>query len=410
MAININAKTTGVGGLETSADNSGEINIQSGGSTVMNVTSSGVAVTGSFSQNGAVYSTQPSFRNLIINGDMRIAQRGTSFNVVGSNTDYTVDRFALGIIEGDFTATQDTDTPSGQGFATSTKIDCNSTVGTLAAGTQNFFEQKIEAQNLQHLKYGTSNAETITLSFWVKSNKTGTYIMWLYAPSGGNMISNSYTISSANTWEKKTITIVGDTSSLAFANNTGIGLYVRFMIGAGSNYQASPLATSWTPITSATRYNGQVNLADSTSNYINITGVQLEVGSTATEFEHLPYDVELARCQRYAYKIGGDINTDYVDSAGGYYDANYISFGKVQFPVPMRTGPSATFNAGNAIAVVSANTTYTGFSWNITISGAPSTRGCFINGSKASHGVTVNTGTMIRLTDTSDYIIFSAEL
>lgn len=242
-------------------------------------------------------------RNLIINGDMNIAQRGTSFNVVGSDTKYTVDRFALGIIEGDFTATQDTDVPIGQGFASSVKIDNNSAIATLAAGTQNYFEQRIEAQNLVQLSYGTANAKTITLSFWVKSNKTGTYIFWLYSPDTNNMISNSYTIDTADTWEKKTITIVGDTVG-GIANNNLIGFYVRFIIGAGSDYQASSLATSWTPITNATRYQGQVNLADSTANYINITGVQLEANTTATPFEHRPYDMELARCQRYYENIG----------------------------------------------------------------------------------------------------------
>ena len=299
-------------------------------------------------------------KNLIINGNMQIAQRGTSFNVNGANTKYTVDRFALGLTEGDFTATQDTDIPTGQGFASSLKIDNNSAIATLAVGTQNFFEQKIEAQNLTQLSYGTANAKTITLSFWVKSNKTGTYIVWLYAPSGGNMISNSYTISSANTWEKKTIAIVGDTSSLAFANNNGIGLYVRFMIGAGSNYQASPLATSWTPITSPTRYQGQVNLADSTSNYINITGVQLEAGTTATDFERLQYGQQLELCQRYCYKIGGD--SAYTPFAMG---TSYNTVGGnalVNYPVAMRATPTMTptypirsLNGGSTQAVSSVS-------------------------------------------------------
>tara|TARA_R110000823_G_scaffold147470_1_gene277947 strand:- start:192 stop:1232 length:1041 start_codon:yes stop_codon:yes gene_type:complete len=246
---------------------------------------------------GSLQPSAPVGRNLIINGNMQIAQRGTSFTVTGVEQ-YTVDRFNLGITEGTFVATQDTDVPSGQGFASSLKIDSSSAIATLAAGTQNLFEQRIEAQNLTQLSYGTANAKTITLSFWVKSNKTGTYILWLYSPDTGNMISNSYTISVADTWEKKTITIVGDTVGV-IANNNDNGLFVRFMIGAGSTYQASPIATSWTSVTSATRYQGQVNLADSTSNYINITGVQLEANTTATPFEHLQYGQQLALCQRY---------------------------------------------------------------------------------------------------------------
>ena len=251
---------------------------------------------------GSLQPSAPVGSNLIINGDMDIAQRGTSFNVTGSSI-YTVDRFALSVTEGGFTVTQDTDVPTGQGFANSVKIDNNSAIATLASGTQNYFEQKIEAQNLTQLSYGTANAKTITLSFWVKSNKTGTYISWLYSPDTGNMVSNPYTISLADTWEKKTITIAGDTVGV-IANNNDIGFYVRFPIGAGSIYQDSPISTSWTPLEDAKRYQGQVNLADSASNYINFTGVQLEVGTTATDFEHLQYGQRLALCERYCEVYG----------------------------------------------------------------------------------------------------------
>ena len=319
MAIILNAKTSGVGGLETSADNSGDINIQSGGSTVMSVTSSGVAVTGSFSQNGAVYSTQPSFRNLIINGDMRIAQRGTSTSGITAGGTYpSIDRmrYALSTI-GTWTHAQDTDVPTGQGFAFSNKLSCTTST-TLSAGSFILWQQIIEGQNLQSLKKGTSNAEPLTASFWVKTNKTGIFTVELYDTDNTRSISQLVTINAANTWEKKTITFPGDTTGTIVSDNSS-GMTMHLWLAAGSNFTSGTLATSWEASTAANRAVGQtINLADSTSNYINITGVQLEVGSTATEFEHLPVDVELARCERYfeiSYNQGTALGTVTQDGA-----------------------------------------------------------------------------------------------
>jgi len=243
------------------------------------------------------------FRNIIINGDMSIAQRGTSATGLTGSGYNTCDRWRSQISSaGTWSQSQSTEVPSGQGFATSYKWDCTTADASLAAGDSIIFQQRVEAQFLQYLKKGTSNAESLTLSFWVRSNKTGTYIANLYDENNRN-ISKAYTISAADTWEKKTLTFAGDTSG-AFGNDNAIGLYVQFFLAAGSNYTSGTLATSWESYTAANQAVGQVNLADSTSNEWFITGVQLEAGTTASDFEFLPHDVNLQRCQSYYYVFG----------------------------------------------------------------------------------------------------------
>jgi hypothetical protein len=276
------------------------------------------------------------FRNIIINGDMSQAQRGTSTSSITSNT-YSLDRFLLSFSGsiGTWTVAQDTTVPTGQGFATSTKIDCTTADASPASGDRIFYTQRIEGQNLQYLKKGTSSAESLTLSFWVRSNKTGTYIINLYDGDNSRQISKSYTISSADTWEKKELTFAGDTTG-AFGNDNAVSLYCNFYLGAGTDYTSGTLATSWESATNANAAVGQVNLADSTSNEWYITGVQLEVGTTATNFEFLPHDVNLQRCQRYCFvKSNG---------AGALGIATYYSSSSmrasISFPTTMRAAPT----------------------------------------------------------------------
>ncbi len=244
---------------------------------------------------------QINFKNLIINGDMSIAQRGTSFSSVTS-TQYTLDRWRWtpGSGTGTFTLSRSTDVPTGQGFANSFKADCTATAtptGTNSIGLKTRFE----GQMLQYLKKGTSNAESLTLSFWVKSNKTGTYIAELEDNDNSRTINKSYTINSANTWEKKTITYAGDTSG-TLNNDNGLSFTVVYYINAGPDLQSGTLQTSWGSTTPANRAVGQVKLADSTGNEWYITGVQLEADTSASDFEFIPKDINLQRCMRY-YQI-----------------------------------------------------------------------------------------------------------
>jgi len=269
------------------------------------------------------------FRNIIINGDMSIAQRGTSASGLTGGAYNTADRFYLNMgTAGTWTNTISTDVPTGQGFAKSFKLDCTTANASLSAGSYMTVQQRFEGQNLQYLKKGTANAESLTLSFWVKSNKTGTYIAYLRDGDNTRDISKSYTIDSANTWEKKTLTFAGDTTG-TLDNDNNLSFYVYFWLAAGTDYTSGTLATSWQSSTAANNAVGQVNLADSTSNEWLITGVQLETGTTASDFEFLPVDVNFHRCARY-YRYQ-DIIFDSVGTQG--------VTGQLIYP-PMRAAPS----------------------------------------------------------------------
>jgi hypothetical protein len=242
------------------------------------------------------------FRNIVINGDMQIAQRSTSVASITTSGYYTLDRFQTVLNTlGTWTNSQSTDVPTGQGFANSFKLDCTTADASPAAGDYLIFQQVFEGQNLQYLKKGTANALPLTLSFWVKSTKTGTFICELEDFDNTRQVSAAYTVSVTNTWEKKTITFPGDTTG-AFVNDNGASLVLNFWLGAGTDFTSGTLNTSWNSVTTANRVVGQVNIADSTSNDWYITGVQLEAGSQASGFEFMPFDIDLIRCLRYFEK------------------------------------------------------------------------------------------------------------
>jgi hypothetical protein len=239
--------------------------------------------------------------------------------------------------------TQDTDVPSGQGFSKSMKLACTTSQASLATDDNLRFLTIIEGQNLQYLKYGTSNAESTTLSFWIKSNKTGDYSVALYNGDTVDIITKTITINSADTWEKKTLTFAGDTGN-AFNNDNGASLYLWINLLAGTDYNTSS-AVNWTSYSAGRLAYGQtVNLADSTSNYINITGVQLEVGSAASDFEFLPYDVNFTRCQRYYQEIAS--GTYSTIGNGGFQNSGQYRFVHHNV-VEMRGSPSLTQTTGS---------------------------------------------------------------
>jgi hypothetical protein len=292
-------------------------------------------------------------KNIIINGDMSIAQRSTSVAGITGQGYNTIDRFETHASSlGTWTQSQSTDVPTGQGFATSLKMDCTTADASPSAGDFLYVRQKVEGQNLQYLKKGTANALSTTLSFWVRSNKTGTYIAELYDIDNNRTISNSYTISLADTWEKKTLTYAGDTTG-AFDNDNGRSLDVAFWLGAGTTYTSGTLQTSWGSQTNANRAVGQVNLADDTANEWYVTGVQLEAGTTASDFEFLPVDVNLNRCFRYFYKFGPDTHEFF-----GYGYATNNAILNINLPTSMRTAPSFT-TSGTYVAHNGTNATST---------------------------------------------------
>lgn len=256
-----------------------------------------------------VSETALSNRNIILNGSQIIAQRGVSETGITSGGSYrnAPDRFRFGLSSaGTWTVSQDSDAPVG--FANSYKLDCTTADASLSAGDYIELLTGLEGQDLQQLEKGTSSAKAVTLSFWCKSNKTGTYIVNIQDTDNGRTIAKSYTVSIANTWEYKSLSFVGDTSG-ALDNDNAQSLRVKWWFAAGSTYTSGTLATSWEANTAANYAVGQVNLADSTDNYFNITGIQLEVGEQATPFEHRSYGDELTKCMRYYQQVGGVGNT-----------------------------------------------------------------------------------------------------
>jgi len=252
------------------------------------------------------------FRNIIINGDMSIAQRSTSETGITGGGYKTLDRFRLGLSSaGTWTMSQATDVPSGQGFSKSLKLDCTTADASLSASDFLQIVQKFEGQNLQYLKKGTSNAEKLTCSFWVKSSKTGDFVCELFDEDNTRHIAKLVTINTADTWEKKILTFDADTSSGdTFDNDANNSLTLVFWLAAGSTYSSGTLQTTWSDNTNANRAAGVFNLADSTDNDFYITGVQLEAGDTASDFEFLPHDVNLQRCLRYFERYDSTINDD----------------------------------------------------------------------------------------------------
>ena len=217
-------------------------------------------------------------RNLAYNGAMKVAQRGEQTGQTTGN--YTAcDRFKI-VETGDtvVTTSQSTDVPSGQGFANSLKIDVTTADASLAASDQFRVEQRLEGQDVQHLLYGTSGAKDLTISFWVKSPKTGTHILELRHADAAYFNNQAYTIASANTWQKVTLTFSGYTTT-AFDDDNEFSFRFSWFLMAGSNFTSGTLNSNTWHNTTANRAVGQVNCVDDAANNFYITGVQLEVGS-----------------------------------------------------------------------------------------------------------------------------------
>ena len=243
-------------------------------------------------------------KNLIINGDMRVSQRGTSATGAGSSFIYhTVDRIKMrnnGGTTARYTNTQSTDSPGSEGFKYSFKLEVTTAKGTLTSNHYQGVSQLIEGQSLQHLCFGTSNAKNLTLSFWVKSNTTGQYSCHISNWNNSKNISRPYTINTPNTWEKKTITIPGDTTTV-IPNDNGIGLEIGWCLATTSFYNDGTDGSVWHSTSDAgKRHSGQVvEFGGTIGDTWYLSGVQLEVGKNATEFEHRSYGEELKLCERY---------------------------------------------------------------------------------------------------------------
>ena len=303
------AKFTADGAVELYHNNVKKLETVSGGATI-----TGVCTATSFAGSGASLtgiSSPLSFRNCVVNGAMRIAQRGTgtsntALNGWGTWTDGTIagpDQFNLDSNLASLTGTQSQSTESPDGFGYSYKIDMTGGTGAMGATEYISVRTKLEAQNLQHLKNGTASAVSTTLSFWVRGPVTGTYTVRIRKEDNtAREITKTYTISTANTWEQKSLTFAGDTSGSGINNDNGTGLQISWCIGAGSNYTSTD-STSWINGATAGQFYGHTATATSQTGAFYLTGVQFETGSTATEFEHKSATQDMLECQRYLHTV-----------------------------------------------------------------------------------------------------------
>jgi hypothetical protein len=277
-------------------------------------------------------------RNVVINGAMQVAQRGTSTASITTSGYYTADRFTLSASSlGTWTQSVEADAPTGSGLRKSLKMLCTTADAAPSAGDIMVLEQKLEGQNLQQFLKGTASAKPFSLSFWIKGNVTGTYIAELFDATNTRSVSASYTISVSATWEKKTITFPADTTG-AFANDNTASLSCIFWLGAGTNWTSGTLATTWGATVSANRGVGQTNLAAATSNYWQVTGIQVEAGAVATPFESEDYGTTLAKCQRYYIRMTGEAAFSFMGSGIGY--SSTLTVTSSVLPVKMRSVPT----------------------------------------------------------------------
>ena len=330
-----------------------------------------VAIADNLTVNGNQYPTAGalSHRNLVINGAANVAQRATSTTGLTAGSYPTVDRFAWTVSNcGTWTSTQESDGPVG--FSNSFKVLCTTADASPAALDFAVLQYILEAQDLQHLNYGTSDAVPITVSFWVKSNKTGNAsFAALQFDASNRTFSKAYTINSANTWEYKTITIPADASGQIDDNNDK-GLVIEWWSNSGTDFSSGSHPTTWTANDDSDRNASNIGIGQAVNDYFQITGIQLEVGSKATPFEHRSYGDELARCQRYYQE--SDINEYYqLPTASGAQ----VQRQKVTFPVTMRAN---------------ANVTRTKVDGNATISSDGSTTQGFRSGFGGSAGDIIN--------------------
>ena len=397
--IEVNKITPVSGGTAIQVGESGDTITVPSGATITN---SGTATN--------FTSYRPNVNPLFINGDMAVAQRGTTKTSASGYT--TVDRIRNFLDDGVVTASQSTDVPSGYSFSKSYKLDVTTADSSVANNHLAAIQYKFEGQDLQVFKKGTANAEKYTLAFWVKSTKTGTFICELEDDDNSRACSQAYTVSTTNTWEYKVLNFPADTTG-AFAADNGESLKIHWWLMAGTDYTSGTLATTWASTTAANRCVGQVNALDSTSNDFLLTGVQLEVGeytsATIPPFQHESYGNNLARCQRYAYEVVSNESSAGnapIGTAGIMYSSSQMMF-NIPFPVPMRTNPSLTCSSGSNYYQFLRDSAADSFD-DFVIDKANSNLAEVKNSTDMSG--TAGQGGMIRTQSSSLSVLFTAEL
>jgi len=341
-------------------------------------------------------------RNVIINGAMNVAQRATSSTGFGGGSAsgyFTVDRFKLDQDSGGvLTMTQDSSAPDG--FANSLKLDCTTADTSVAAGEYLVISHRIEGQNLQAFKKGTSDAKPFAVSFYAKANASATYVVELYDADNNRQVSKSFTV--GTDWARVELSFPADTTG-AFDDDTAQSLNMQIWLHAGTTWSSGTLSETWTSLTNANRAVGISSFYSSTDNTFFITGVQLEVGQNPTTFEHEPFERTLTKCKRYFFAK----NTSYEPlGAGVWYGAGQI-LGDYTFEVEMRAAPTMSVSSADF------GVAYEGGASNTTNATGPfdniATRGARLNiGGWAQNG-TLGHGAYVQL-NASEYVYADAEL
>tara|TARA_R100001163_G_scaffold53632_1_gene40954 strand:+ start:992 stop:2107 length:1116 start_codon:yes stop_codon:yes gene_type:complete len=294
------------------------------------------------------------FRNKFCNGDFQVHQRFDGSATAASTAYMSFDRIKTLLINTGAEWTVEKETLSVTDLATTghkqaLEVKCTTADTSTGAAEYNAVFFSLEANSLQDLNYGTSAAKSLTVSFWVRSYQTGTFVLTV-AKSDSTTYYNpkEYTISASNTWEHKVLTFsptAGGTSLITSSNgvinnDNGQGMAFYFMLNAGSNYHA----TNDTWATSGIATSNQTNMMSSTDNHWSITGLQIEAGDQATDFEYIPFDIQLQRCQRYFYKNTNNADGTNASSLGMAYSTSAMQEAYFAFPCEMRTSPTCTFS------------------------------------------------------------------
>jgi hypothetical protein len=398
----ISATTTS--GLVNTADNSGNLQFQTqnGANTITLPNSSGtLATTANLSGLG--------FKNRVINGAMVIDQRNAGASVTPTSGNYTLDRWQCFQSSASKYSVQQNAGSVTPPVGFTNYLGATSLAATsLSANSYYIIEHKIEGYNTADLDWGTANAKTVTLSFWVRSSLTGTFGAAILNYNNTRSYPFSYAISAANTWEQKSVTIAGDTSG-DWNKTNNVGLYINFGLGVGTDFSGT--AGSW----SGNQYwatTGAVSVVGTNGATWYVTGVQLEVGSTATSFDYRPYGTELALCQRYAINYRSVDGGTFMRYGSGFATGTTTLEINVPFPVQMRTNPSlsvtatasdyAIYVAGGVNPCNSLPTLLVGFSRNPLVTTVVATSSASFSNSSG--------GGILSNSNTTSYMLFTAEL
>jgi hypothetical protein len=358
---------------------------------------------------------RPNAKPIIVNGNMAMSQRTTSTAGVTSTAYGACDRMQLvNNTMGTYTVIQESLTSGAAyeaGFHNAWRIDCTTADSSPAAGDVLYPRYKIESQDLSMFKKGTSEAEAFTIAFWVKSNKTGNAQVNFYDIDNTRLCAGTYTISSANTWEHKVINIAADTTG-AWADDNGEGLRIEWRLDSGSNSTSGTTPTAWEAAAAGDRdVAGQLQIARSTDNDWAITGIQLEVGtytsSTLPPFQHESYGDNLARCQRYYYRINPDADAQASIGEASMYSSS-AAFVCLEFPVAMRDSPSLEQTTGTNYFNLNRNSANDNFNTFNNLNASDHTSAHLYISADISG--TAGHGARCRFENASARLAFSAEL